>query len=474
MKIQFKRTLAVFSFVIAISPGVFSQQSGDLNGISLRDLGSFRPTGKNWVIASNATADPSINGDMKAVPGEGALVNLVAAGGENLNLLTRDEFGDAQLELDFMMAKGSNSGVYLQGRYEVQLFDSWTLPRVGFSDCGGIYQRWDDARGKDNEGYEGSAPLQNASRAPGLWQHLKIIFRAPRFDEKGVKIGNARFDEVYLNGSLVQSGIRLTGPTRAAFFKEESAKGPLMLQGDHGNVAFRNIRFSTPVSIAQNKGTDDPIMLDATGKPYLLRSYLMYGDKKLTHVISYGHPNKVNYSYDLKQGALFQIWRGDYLDVTEMWHERGEPQLAKPRGSLIVLNDAPAIAVLPEPGSNWPDSIAFDDFRNQGYTLDVDRTPTFQYSYKGINVSDKISGTDVQGIKRELTVKDPIGNLYCRVATGKMITPSGKNMYVVGDRDHYIRLDDRYKPVIRTTATGKELLVPIDKSTATLSYSIIF
>jgi len=73
------------------------------------------------------------------------------------------------------------------GRYEVQLFDSWSVKAPKYSDCGGIYERWDEARGPGKQGYEGHAPLANASRAPGLWQHLHIEFQAPRFDAAGKK-----------------------------------------------------------------------------------------------------------------------------------------------------------------------------------------------------------------------------------------------------------------------------------------------
>jgi hypothetical protein len=257
-------------------------------------------------------------------------------------------------------------------------------------------------------------------------------------------------------------------------FKDEQAMGPLRIQGDHGNVAFRNIRYAKPDVVVNEEENDDPILIDPQGRPYLLRSYLMHGSRKLTHVISYGHPDKLNYSYDLKQGALLQAWRGNFLDVTEMWHERGEPQLAKPRGSLMVFNDAPLLAVLSEPGTSWPDSIAFDELRNNGYTLDAERTPTFQYSMLGMDISDRISGTDPDGIKRELTVKDPREKLYCRVAAEGAISPAGKNLFVIGDRGYYIKLDDRYKPVIRRVSNGMELLVPIDKSNPTLTYSIIF
>ena len=82
----------------------------------------------------------------------------------------------------------------------------------------------------------------NASRAPGLWQHLEISFRAPRFEGKK-KVANACFLRVVLNGVTVQENVEVTGPTRAALFTDERATGPLMIQGDHGPIAFRNVRI---------------------------------------------------------------------------------------------------------------------------------------------------------------------------------------------------------------------------------------
>jgi len=165
-------------------------------------------------------ADLNTSAAMKAVPGTGVAVDVLNPK-DNKHLITKQEFGDLELELDFMMAKGSNSGVFLQGRYEVQLLDSWTKIHPGFSDCGGIYQRWDDARGEGHQGYEGIAPFTNVSRAPGLWQHLKIRFQAPVFNATGEKISNARFLEVDLNGVPVQLQEEVTGPTRSAAFDDE-------------------------------------------------------------------------------------------------------------------------------------------------------------------------------------------------------------------------------------------------------------
>jgi hypothetical protein len=469
----FKKTAFCLPFILGCSLTGRSQQAGNLTLIPLHNLEAFREPGKNWNIASNASADPAIEGNMKAVPGEAVVVNIMNQK-DNTHLITKEEFGDLQLDLDFMMAGNSNSGVYLEGRYEVQLLDSWTKLQPSFADCGGIYQRWDDSRGAGREGYEGVAPLMSVAKAPGLWQHLKITFIAPKFNDKGEKIANARFEKVYLNGVLVQIGVDVTGPTRSSYYNDEKLMGPLMLQGDHGNVAFRNIYYGKPDTTNMQESTDNPILLNPQGRPYLLRSFLNYGDQKLTHVISVGNPDQLNFSYNLKQGSLFQIWRGDFLDVTDMWHDRGEPQLARPRGSLLILSDAPALAVLPTATTAWPDSVAFDDFQNKGYTLDKNRTPTFLYAYDGIEVTDKISGQQPQSLTREITVTDPPADLYCRIAAAKSIEMIDRNFYAIDDRCYYIRLEDRFKPLIRSTPAGKELLVPIGKQSAPLTYSITF
>jgi hypothetical protein len=157
--------------------------------------------------------------------------------GRTVNLVTDQKFGDIELYLEFMLAKGSNSGVYLQGLYEVQVFDSFgsTEPMTS-SDGGGIYHRW-----INEQGVGGSPPRVNASRMPGTWQSYQIWFRAPRFDASGRKVENAKFLRVLMNGTLVQENVELDGPTRAAMNIPEAAENPLMLQGDHGPVAYRNI-----------------------------------------------------------------------------------------------------------------------------------------------------------------------------------------------------------------------------------------
>jgi len=213
-----------------------------LTTISLQNLNAFKPVSNNWQLVSDIYSDPLKGGKSKITAGTGVLVNTPGKSNKG-HLFTNMEHGDIELELDFMMAKGSNSGVYLQGRYEVQMFDSWGEENPKFSDAGAIYQRWDTSRGNGREGFEGHPPLVNVSKAPGLWQHFRIVFRAPRFNAQGQKTENARFVEVYQNGVLVQKNIEVTGPTQAAAFTDEKPTGPLMIQGDHGVVAIRNIKY---------------------------------------------------------------------------------------------------------------------------------------------------------------------------------------------------------------------------------------
>jgi hypothetical protein len=136
------------------------------------------------------------------------------------------------------LPKGSNSGVYFQGRYEVQVYDSFGVQKDKYPgiECGGIYPRWID--GKE---VGGNSPRVNASRPAGEWQSFDVIFRAPRFGPDGKKTANAQFVKVFHNGVLIHENVEVTGPTRAAVFPDEKPSGPLMIQGDHGPIAYRNV-----------------------------------------------------------------------------------------------------------------------------------------------------------------------------------------------------------------------------------------
>lgn len=210
--------------------------------IGLGDMKGFKKAMDNWKIVGKVYADTNEDEMLSSEEGTGILVNLPNEEQRD-NLYTAFEHGDLELEIDVMMPKGSNSGLYFQSRYEVQLFDSWGVEDPKHGDMGGIYQRWDNTKEEGNEGFEGFAPKMNAAKSPGLWQHLKIIFHAPKFDAAGNKTKNAWFEEVWLNGVLIHRNVELSGPTRGGMGPEEVPSASLMIQGDHGPVAMKNIQF---------------------------------------------------------------------------------------------------------------------------------------------------------------------------------------------------------------------------------------
>ena len=183
---------------------------------------------------------------LSAVPGDNVIHNAAAdpTGKKGKALSTAEEFGDMELHVEFLLAEKSNSGVYVMGRYEVQIFDSYgkTDEEIGKHDCGAIYERWNEAEpDKTKRGYEGMPPKKNVTRPPGEWQSMDIVFRAPRFDTEGKKIANATFESVKLNGILLHENVSCTGPTRGGKEGKEAPVGPVVFQGDHGPVAFRNL-----------------------------------------------------------------------------------------------------------------------------------------------------------------------------------------------------------------------------------------
>ena len=193
----------------------------DLTGWKLKG-----PAEKSKWKVGKAALDPAAAN--KFTVGEGS--ELVNAAGGGVDIYSEARHGDAVIEVELMVPKGSNSGVYVMGEYEVQVLDSFGKEKMGTGDIGALY---------------GAAPPRfNASKAPGEWQKFVIDFRAPKFGADGKKTANAMFLKVELNGQVIQENVEMKGPTPAGVTGKEAADGPLMFQGDHGPVAFRNIKIS--------------------------------------------------------------------------------------------------------------------------------------------------------------------------------------------------------------------------------------
>jgi hypothetical protein len=190
------------------------------------DLAKWRG-GENWKVE-----------DAEAIVGKGVIT-------------TKDEFGDCQLHIEWSAPatpKGSgqargNSGLFLMGRYELQILDSYENPTYHDGQAGAIYKQ--------------TPPAVNAMRPPGQWNSYDVFWTAPRFGEDGELLSPA-YITVMHNGVLILNHFELKGDTpfnRPPRYTAHGARGPISLQ-DHGDpVRFRNIwvREFKPVTGTQQR-----------------------------------------------------------------------------------------------------------------------------------------------------------------------------------------------------------------------------
>lgn len=149
------------------------------------------------------------------------------------NAVTKESYSDFQLHLEFLCpemlnAQGqsrSNSGVYLHGRYEIQILDTFGQKPVN-NGCGALYSI--------------APPIVNASRPPGQWQTYDIVFKAPGFDDEDKVMQLPRVTVLH-NGIVIHNNIEVTGTTPGGIDHEMVKAGPLLLQYHGDPVRYRNI-----------------------------------------------------------------------------------------------------------------------------------------------------------------------------------------------------------------------------------------
>lgn len=213
-------------------------------------------------------------------------------------------------------------------------------------------------------------------------------------------------------------------------------------------------------------------------KSELIRSFVQIpGEKtKRTHSLSVGSPGGYHYTLDLNQMALLQAWKGDFANVTEMWHERGEPQLLEPMGAVTRLPAQPALMVLTNENTAWPDSLTESTLRYKGLTLDKQGAPTVSYELAGLMVTDAVQ-TQTDALVRTLSMTgSPDGTAYCRIAAGASLDEVSRGVYAVNDYSYYVRFDPKARVKLRQSNDKQELLLPVvmKNGAGSVQYSIVF
>lgn len=442
--------------------------------IPLQDLSSFKSSKNGWHIKGNILINPLEASSFETEDGTGILVGSAPFSGKDSRLEMNEDHGDAIVEFEFLLSHEASVVLWLQGRYGLRLTDSWRKEEVGIYDNGAIIPPQDE-KGVASLGL---AANMNTARAPGAWQHIKVVFEAPDFDSDNIKNNNARLISVMQNGVVIQENQYLPTSGKDSPYSSEVTQGPLVLQISNGYVAFRNIRLMRKQERDEGIpkiGSVEPIILTPSNGPLFQRSFLFYGDQKLLTCMNVGSPRRIHYSYNMASGGLIQVWRGDFGDVTSMWHGRGVQQVLRPLGSVLHLDPDQQVILQ---SSNTAESTNTEPYYRQGYSIGDNGYPIFEYTVGAVKVYDQISpGRDSPVLERYLqfsskSVQPQI--VQYRIASASSIEEVSKNLYSIGDQAYYVLVDEEAK--IMEQGDIKELIVSIDMGSGSrkLKYSIIW
>jgi Domain of Unknown Function (DUF1080) len=224
-----------------------------------KDLTGWMPRNpyakKLWVVCDQVRVDPADSARLVPVGKGGSAHSVLLCGedGRGSDIMTEQTFGDYELHIEFTVPKGSNSGVYNRGLFEIQVFDSFGKPKLGWHDCGALYER--------------AFPRDNLAKPPGVWQSYDITLKGKKlsllwngqsvYREQDVRYGETdrdAFERLNQENASKPEALRVKlrdengryvgyfgeGGTRSGLDGPDRP-GPILLQGDHGPVAYRNI-----------------------------------------------------------------------------------------------------------------------------------------------------------------------------------------------------------------------------------------
>ena len=218
-----------------------------------------------------------------------------------------------------------------------------------------------------------------------------------------------------------------------------------------------------------------PIFVSAEAKPRLLRAFVSFEGhgKRLSHTIGVATPTGLNYAYDLSSANVIGVWRGDFVDATPMWHNRGDGSF-KPRGAVQWMFLNQSVAELETANSAFPETGEAPEFVSKGYTIDKESSlPIFKHTYNGVSIENKITSdkSDTYLVRSVNFSKTGLTNWYMKIASGKVV----KNLdgsYAIGNQEYYVNILSGQIPIVREVNGETELVLAVDGSP--VKYEIIW
>ncbi|MCF0051834.1 PA14 domain-containing protein [Dyadobacter sp. LJ53] len=584
-----KLAAAVILFYAPLAIAQIDNQSLPFDTLKLDNLDQFRNADTGiWHIAGTVSADRKQIGNLTKDKGKGILYYKPEK--KSKPLTSKAEFGDADIEFDFLLSKGASLRVLLHGRYVISITDDWMK--------------------KENPG----------AKAPGLWQHLTIHFRAAVLDKNGKETQSAGFDKILLNGqefakstenqpintqqkstnrslafvgndlpfairkvrykTYTKDSIRIsatrfkvyqglhknpdtlatlhprrTGVTDTLSHFVGDRKSQLVMEGMmeipyDGDYLFKMIAgggawfYIDGKQVIDNRGTRDferafyvkhtltkgkhpfkivysnsdeclvlhyegphvpwqslttpasmrvserfePLEYKVKNKPVVQRGFMMHRGKVNPYVASVGIPSLAsaktnsgnNYAYDMKRYNLLAAWHGRFIDVSNMWTERGEKQLEIPLGAKLEFAQKPLLALLTSPQASWPDSAQTADgvFAGCGYRLIDNGLPVYFYTLNENSVEDSLyPAPENEGLTRKIKTVSKLGKpVYLLLAEGSAIEQTTQGGYAIDDKSYYIEnlQTGGVEPILRRDNGHQQLIIPIQNETLTIKYDIIW
>ena len=542
--------------------------------LPLSDLSHFQKlSATSWQIAGNVSASRHHSGRLTPVEGKGILIYTPSS--NSAPLVSKLEFGDIDLEFDFLLSRQAGFSITLHNQYQINISDLWMKPGADAYKAAGLWQHLriqfvgsegnkkiekvllngQDVIQQDNiihlqptnpstkafsiNGKAGGFAIRNIHYKTfgtekivlfdiafkvynGLHKNpdtLNVlpIKRQGKTDTLSHRVGDRKSQLVldgtvdipatgeylfrltagggawlYIDNNQVISNNGSRDFERAFYKKTNLKKGKypfklvysnsdecLVLHYQGPQIPWQSLTTASSVRLSEHF---EPLEYQVKDKPALQRGFMMHGGKINPYTAAVGFGAN-NYAYDMHTYNLLASWHGRFIDVANMWRERGEKQLEIPLGAKLEFSGKPLLARLKENTSTWPDSAQTSDgvFASRGYSLDDKQVPVFSYALQDVKVEDKVTQLPShEGLARQLKIQNANKRkqYYILLAEGRLIEKLADGSYAVDDKRYYIEklTINNAVATIRKNNGVQQLIVPVSVSTPvqTIQYNIVW